>query len=249
MKDGVTPKQAKHGDRLVEAMLSRYSSGERAQRAFSNPSFESSFFRLLDELGFNPTNLLEHFRFEVYGKCLGFDCPDLTCLAVPAIRAQFNWAFPIVAIDDKAPIEACFQQLKKQFAAKHDSDGGWKWTNRILDKIVDKNDRNPLKGPYVIRTRDRPGADEEFRNLSANNLAQRGVPGVTLYERLVMGTWYYVKTGEHLDAQDVTLCSGSRCDDGRVPIVYWHSCRRGLDVSWCGPDSRDVGLRCREVVS
>jgi len=248
----VTPnaEQIDHAERDLEGMYSGYPDKNRLQRYLSHPDKKTRLFRIIDELGFDPTNVLEKFRFEVYGKFLGFDCPDLTALPVPALQEGFNWILPIVAIHDKTPNEAIFQEMKRQFGEKHDSEGGWKWTDDILDDIVTVNDRDPLKsGPYVIRTRDRKEADEELKETSAVQLAERKIQCVTLYERQVMEAFYYVETGEHLDVENVTLCAGSRLSHGFVPDADWRPFNRRFGVNWRGAKHSYDFLRARQVVS
>lgn len=249
-KDRVTPEAADHHGDQVKGMLRNYG-GDPANvtRAFNQPNIKELFYGFIDQHGWDSTNLLERFRHEVYGKFLGYECPDLTQLQIPSPKHGFDWILPIVAIHDTMPNEAIFQIMKGHFAAKENSAGAWKWTDRILDEVVVHNDRDPLNGPYVIRSRDRVEADEEWKNFSANQLAERKITGITLYERFVMGAFYYVETGQYLDVQNVTLCRGSRSDDGDVPDVDWDPDDRKLRVYWCYPDYRYGYLRSREVVS
>lgn len=90
-------------------------------------------------------------------------------------------------------------------------------------------------------------ADEDMKNLSANDLKEKGIVGITLRERLIMELQFYQETGNHLDIENWTLCSGSRCADGDVPCARWD----GGDVSiyWYVPQYRHDGLRARRAVS
>jgi hypothetical protein len=127
----------------------------------------------------------------------------------------------------------------------------WKWTDSDLDKIVnsDRAAENDVHGAYAVWVRDRVEADEELKNLSANQLKERGVSGITLEERLIYELKYFNETGKHLDINNVTLCSGSRCDDGFVPSVRFYSNVRWVFVYWTNPGDRDGGLRSRQTVS
>jgi len=116
-----------------------------------------------------------------------------------------------------------------------------------LDKAITQNDRNPIKGSYAIWVRDRIKADEELKNLSANDLKKKNILGITLLEHLLYGLKYWVETGKHLDIQNWTLCAGSRDSGGGVPSGRWYGDRLG--VSWDDPDYRYVGLRARAAVS
>lgn len=124
----------------------------------------------------------------------------------------------------------------------------WKWTGRNLDEIV-IFDRTAKNGAYAIWVRDRVEADEELKNLSANQLKERGIPGITLEERLIYELKYFRETGKHLDIDNVTLCSGSRYDDGDVPSVSFSRDDRKVYVHWAPPDGRDGRLRSRKTVS
>lgn len=110
------------------------------------------------------------------------------------------------------------------------------------------SERSP-KRAYAIWVRERVEADEELKNLSANQLEKKKVSGITLLERLLYELKYFAETGKHLDVENFTLCAGSRCSDGNVPRVGWRSGRREVGVSWCGPDRARDGLRARAVVS
>ena len=132
-------------------------------------------------------------------------------------------------------IEACRKHFKV-----------WTYTED-LDKAVTKNDRSPAEASYAIRIRDRVEADEELKNKSANQLAEEDINGITLLERLVLELFYFIETGNNLDIDKITLCSGSRDSGGHVPNVYWDDV--GLDVGWCGPSHVNDDRRSRAVVS
>lgn len=102
---------------------------------------------------------------------------------------------------------------------------------------------------YAIWIRDVVEADEDNKNLSANQLKKQGIEGVTLMERLLYELIYFTETGKHLDVENWTLCSGSLNSGGGVPGVYWDADRRGLRVGWFDPDRRSDRLRARAVVS
>jgi hypothetical protein len=114
-----------------------------------------------------------------------------------------------------------------------------------LDLAVPNNDRHPRNGSYAVWVRDRQEADEELKNLSANQLKEQNVKGVTLLERLLYELKYHKETGRHLDIKNWTLCSGSRYSDGSVPDVDWGDGR--LEVVWSYAAVRDPSLRSRAV--
>lgn len=115
-----------------------------------------------------------------------------------------------------------------------------------LDKAITSNDRTVDKSSYAVWFRDRKEADEELKNLSANQLAEKKIPGITLLERLLYELKYWDETGEHLDVSSWTLCTGSRDSDGPVPLVGWHGDR--LRVDWDYPGGRFGDLRSRAAV-
>ncbi len=117
-----------------------------------------------------------------------------------------------------------------------------------LDQSIPTNDRVPGDGPYVVSVRRRVEADEENENLSANDLRIQNVTGTTLLERLLLELAYYLTTGQHLDIDCWTLCSGSRDSDGSVPGVYWLPGYRKVYVDWRSPNDRSNALRARTAV-
>lgn len=153
---------------------------------------------------------------------------DFSSLSIPKQRKGFD---RLIVVARGLTIEQAFQQCQKHFPC-------WKYTDRDLDVAVTTNDRNPKNGPYAIWVRDRIEADQD--------LEQKHIP-ITLLEWLLLELKYFLETGQHLDIQNVTLCSGSRCADGFVPGVRWDDDR--LEVFWCNPVFALVGLRAREVVA
>ena len=120
----------------------------------------------------------------------------------------------------------------------------WKFCNGSLDKVVIKNDRDPRAGAYVAWFRDRVEADEELKNLSAAELKENDIPGITLLERELMEYDQFDRTSGHIDINNATLCSGSRYDGGDVPRVGWSGGE--LLVDWDAPRSASDRLRSRQ---
>ena len=118
-----------------------------------------------------------------------------------------------------------------------------------LDKSVPTSDRDPKNGSYRIRFKKTIEADPELANKSAEDLKEEKIQGITLLERLLLELGYFMATGEHLDVENITLCSGSRYSDGDVPYVCWGAGFRGLCVSWYDPRSAGGDLRARAAVS
>ena len=121
----------------------------------------------------------------------------------------------------------------------------WRYADD-LDRAVPNNDRDSANGTYVVWFRDRQEADEELKNLSADQLAEKKISGITLLERLLYELKYWDETGKHLDMSNWTLCTGSRYAGGNVPSVDWSG--DGFRVGWYYADSHDVNLRSRAAV-
>jgi len=134
--------------------------------------------------------------------------------------------------------EALFQKCKELFPCL-------KWTDDDLDEIT-TSDRSSKDGHYAIWVRDRVEADEELRNISADDLKKKGIPGITLEERFLLELKYFKETGKHLDLYNHTLCAGSRDSHGNVPVVYWDGCQ--LCVSLVSPSYTNDGFRSRLVI-
>jgi hypothetical protein len=162
---------------------------------------------------------------------------DFSHLKVPAKKKGFDRL--IVVAQGMTP-QRLYDKCAELFPC-------WKWTDEDLDKIV-QSERTAKDGAYAVWFRDGVEADEDLKNLSANDLEKRKIPGITLEERLLMELKYFKETGSHLDIENWTLCSGSRYSDGGVPGVGWGPVGRRLGVDWCHPGSSNPGLRSRRAV-
>ena len=119
-----------------------------------------------------------------------------------------------------------------------------------LDMGVPTNDRDPAKGgDYVVKFSKTIEADPELKEKSANTLSEEKIKGITLLERLLLELGYFMATGNHLDVENVTLCSGSRRSDGSVPNVNWNTDNRKVYVNWYNPSNANSNLRARAEVS
>lgn len=172
---------------------------------------------------------------EFYKKVFDLDV-DLSAVAIPAQQPGF----------DRLVVVAHGVSMNQAMIACKDRFKTWQYTND-LDASVTKNDRTAATGPYAVWVRDRVEADEETQNLSADQLAEQKLPGMTLLERIILELHYFDRTGSHLDVQNLTLCAGSRYSDGYVPRCYWYS--GGFGVYWYVVSHRDPSLRSRVVVS
>ncbi|MBI3337653.1 MAG: hypothetical protein HY005_03515 [Candidatus Staskawiczbacteria bacterium] len=168
-----------------------------------------------------------------YKKRFGLTIGDV---AVPDHQPGFD---RLIVVANGLTLNRVYDACQKQFKC-------WRYKDD-LDKDVATNDRDPANGTYAIWVRDRQEADEENKNLSADQLATRQVNGTTLMERMLYELKYFDETGNHLDIRSATLCSGSRDSGGDVPNAHW--CDGEFGVGWGRSGRRDGGLRARSVVS
>ena len=112
------------------------------------------------------------------------------------------------------------------------TDDGKLTTSQLLDKCrkefkvwsyydnkeLDKQFPAPKK-PTTFYYKKVIEADEENKNISANDFEKSGRKGITLRDRILMELAYFEETGQHLDIDNVTTCSGSRCAGGFVPYA------------------------------
>lgn len=161
---------------------------------------------------------------------------DFGKIQISHFTPEFNRVIVIAGgfVSNNLAFEACLRRFPC-----------WRWTED-LDKVFTENDRDASNYGYAVLFRDRQEADEELKNLSANQLKEKGILGPTLLERQWHEIVYYDETGEHLDLKNWTLCSGSRSSDGIVPCVSWHDDE--LAVSWHYPLGRHDRLRSRVAV-
>jgi hypothetical protein len=163
---------------------------------------------------------------------------DFSNIFIPEKPNVGHWRLLIIA---DLTLEQLYAKCKELFPC-------WRWTDENLDKKVVWNERNAKNGAYAIWVKDEVEADEELKNISANSIKERKITAETLAERLIHELKFFDETGKHLDIKNVTLCSGSRYDDGFVPDVDWDDDSR-LSVDWYYPDFTNDDLRSRQVVS
>ena len=186
--------------------------------------------------GYEPQGLAAEWE-NFYQRVLGITV-DLSGAKVPTHKPTPDFS-RIVMVAGGLTFNQVWEACKRHFPT-------WSYCGDDLDKAVPVNDRITAKS-YAIRIRDRQEADEELKKLSANLLKEKGIQGITFLERLLLELKYHDETGQHLDRENVTLCSGSRYSDGFVPSVDWFG--GGLFVRWCLPADAGSCLRSRAVVS
>ena len=134
-----------------------------------------------------------------------------------------------------------FEVMQKHFPCR-------RYTEDLDKATHGLNEREPVEH-YAIRVRNRVEADEELKNLSANQIRAKGLTTETLLERELHGLKVFDETGEYLDTNNVTYCAGSRDSDGDVPSVDWGRMLREVSISWYDPRYAHGNLRARAVVS
>ncbi len=112
------------------------------------------------------------------------------------------------------------------------------------------SDRDASQGSYGARFIKSVVADPDLASKSASLLKTEEVKGITLLERLLLELGYFLSTGKHLDdVNTMTLCSGSRYLDGRVPTVSWHQLDKKLYIGWNNVDDTLPDLRARRLIT
>lgn len=166
----------------------------------------------------------------------GINC-DFSQLAIPRRPTKEKWQLLVIA---DVKLEQLFVRCQQLFPC-------WRWTNEDLDSKIVGNERSASDSTYAIWVKDEQEADEKLKNMSANDVKRKNLATETLAERLVHELVFFEKTGKHLDVNNVTLCAGSRSEDGSVPDVSWDGGK--LSVSWYYPAFASDRLRARQVVS
>jgi hypothetical protein len=160
---------------------------------------------------------------------------DQSTIVVPEQQTGFD---RLIVIAKGITMNQVYDECAKQFSC-------WRYHGN-LDKDVTINDRMSHE-TYVVWVRNNIEADEQYKNTSAKELAKRNIKGITLLERLVLELKYFAETGNSLDKESETLCSGSRRSNICVPYVNWYDGKFGVSGRYI-KISRNY-LRCREVVS
>src|SRR3989338_3173881 len=135
---------------------------------------------------------------------------DFSGVIIPERKPGFD---RLLVIAQGMTHQRLFDKCKELFPS-------WKYTDKNLDEII-KSDRASQSGHYAIWVRDRVEADEENKNLSADDLKKRNSAEITFEERMLYELKFFKETGKHLDIKNWTLCAGSRDSDGNVPHADW----------------------------
>ena len=173
---------------------------------------------------------------EFYRKNFGVELGDVKIPEKIPSWAEFG---RLIVVAEGLTMNQVYDACRKRFPC-------WRYSDD-LNKSVPTSERDPKNGAYAIWVRDVVEADKVHRNKSAKMIKEEGLTTETLLERMLHELVYFLETGEHLDIQNWTLCSGSRSSDGLVPYAYWRV--RGFGVCWGTFEDRVERLRSREVIS
>ena len=158
---------------------------------------------------------------------------DLSGVKIPERKTGFNW---LVIVSQEVSLNQVWEVCRKRFKC-------WKYTDSDLESVIQKSERGPTKATVMFWFRDRVEADEETKNLSAD---QQTEPSITLIARCLLELKYFSETKKHLDISNWTLCAGSRYSGGGVPCAYWGV--DGFGVSWNAAGDGYSNLRSRVAV-
>ncbi|MBP9749870.1 MAG: hypothetical protein KBD21_04015 [Candidatus Pacebacteria bacterium] len=106
------------------------------------------------------------------------------------------------------------------------------------------DERTLGNAPYAIRMRGDANPDEKLRRVSGEQIKNDSIRTVTLLEYLLFGL--KVRKYHELDSVGGTLCSGSRFQDGTIPVVNFEGNGVGIDFMHAGNPQNSV--RAREVL-
>lgn len=235
----MTPEKGVADDQLGQVALKQWELFRRVKEGTLDPVWVAAELQRIIEvrvgLGEEVSVLLDEWQ-QFYRDLFGLEV-DFSGLSVPARKKGFDRL--IVVAQGMTP-QRLYDKCTELFPC-------WKWIYQNLDEVV-QFERTSKDGPYAVWFRDTVEADEDLKDLSANDLAKRKIPGITLEERLLMELKYFKETGYHLDIATVTLCSGSRYSGGDVPGVCWDPYGRELRVLWFSPENSCASLRSRRPV-
>lgn len=174
----------------------------------------------------------ESFYQDVFGIRVGF-----SNLKIPEKESGFNRL--IIMAAGMTP-QQTFDKCEKLFPC-------WKWTSDSFDSMVSYSQRTSKNGAYAVWVRDCMEADEDLKNQSADVIKSKQITTETFEERCVQELKYFKETGEHLDMENITFCTGSRYSNGEVPCISWVT---GMfRIRSARPDRAGRELRSRRVVA
>lgn len=239
--ESMTQNQTKQILRFAEDALGKMNlSKPQAQQIIKQGDiFQDNLGKAFKELSVDHADFIADWQ-DFYKKYFNLKV-DLSRALIPEYRADFN---RVIVIPKGLTLTQAIVSVEKKINL-------WTWRsdNLLEDKDVPVNDRDTEKGSYTVSFRDRIEADEELKNKSADDLIKVKITGITLLERLIFELKYFQETGEHLDINTWTLCSGSRYLGGDVPRVGWNSDGGRIMIGWISLGDAGDDLRTRVAVS
>src|SRR3989344_7017418 len=180
-KDGkvlMDPGQIREFDSALMRALPKDMSVGETQRRIGDPSaFKRALRRALlpQEKTVKSLNIISFLEEEerryraIFNQSL-----NLADLEVPDRKSGFD---RLIVIAQGLTLNGVYDECAKRFMCRR--------YTKDLDESVSVNDRVPDK-TYAVWCRDRAEADEELKNLSADALKAKGIPCLTLLERMVL---------------------------------------------------------------
>lgn len=237
-KEAVQEAVIEHGDELQAALVPVITTALSQFLAERTESFKAIKVSILIKAGGSNPYFDQQFDYwmELWGKKLGIKNPNFAGIAPFTKHPGYRpYIFPK---HERITSQYIYDCCRERFNC-------WKCYDESLDNVVTINkDRDPRASAHVDWFRDRKEADKELKNLSAIKLEEMKIPGISLLKREVMEYEYFDRTDGHLDIDNVTLCSGSRCVDGHVPRVDWRGDK--MHVYRCIPRHAFDCLRSRQ---
>lgn len=180
----------------------------------------------------NPLSDWQNFYQKVFGIKT-----DFSNLKIPEKKQGFDRL--IIVVQGMTP-QRLFKKCAETFPC-------WRWTENKFDTIV-QSERTSEKGAYAVWFRNRIEADKELKGLSANELKEGKITGITFEERLLYELKYFMETGKHLDKGTSTLCSGSwrSHEEFTVPTIYWGD--NWLYIFWYNSNYHSIEMRSRQAI-
>ncbi|MCA9354581.1 MAG: hypothetical protein KC877_03630 [Candidatus Kaiserbacteria bacterium] len=170
-----------------------------------------------------------------------FDDLQVECSVSDVRLPIFNPRFAQLIVVPSITLLECIDLMDQEFPI--DS------PDRDLSEVPLIDDWRRAEGPYAIWVRKRFEADFEHQKKSAVHVRQSLIPGITLLERLLLELFYYRYNGKHLDADCITLCTGTQTTGSFTPGFGWDADHCRVRIDWFAPDYASIGLRVREVIT
>ena len=144
---------------------------------------------------------------------------DLSGIKIPDKVPGFN---RLIVVIPEMTMRILFEKCGELF-------GVWKYYSGEINDDFVQSERKAAKGAYAIWTKDAVGPDEELKNVSKKDFKTKIFNGITLSERLLMELKFHNETGEHLDQNSATICSGSNFSSWKIPMVFWNGEKIAID--------------------